>query len=256
VQAPADGACWLGDLALLQTPGLLPVSPRAVFAAATLLLVGDAYGAGGIGALVQPRLGEKLTFALKPNRVYVLRSGDTLNAIAARFGTTVATLRRVNTDLQQLQTITTVEGDTLNFLAGTYGTTVDTLRKHNPELLRADGHTVIEGDTIASIALQYDTTNRTIRAYNPALAETPSSEPLPVGLVVEVPAIRPSSPLEPGQELLVPYITPSTLLPAGDWIVLPKPRATSSTGEVALDEELTPPAAARSWLLSELAGWQ
>ncbi len=248
VHAPADGACWLGNLTLLENPGRLPHAPRAVFAAATLLMVGDAYGAGGIGALVQPELGEKVTFALKPNRVYVLRTGDTLNLIAARFGTTVPTLRRANTDLQKLQTIVTVVGDTLNFLAGTYGTTVDTLRKHNPELLRADGHTVVSGDTIATIAELYDTTNRTIRKYNPVLAETPSSELLPVGMVVAVPAIRPSSPLDPGQALLVPSVTPSTLLPAGGWIYLPKPRATTSTGEVDLDEEVTPPATADALL--------
>ena len=243
VQAPADGACWLGDLSLLETPGRLPHAPRAVFAAVMLLMIGDAYGPGGIGALVQPELGEKVTFALKPNRVYVLRTGDSLNVIAARFGTTVPTLRRVNTDLQKLETILTVEGDTLNFLAGTYSTTVDTLRKHNPELLRADGHTVVDGDTIALIAQLYDTTNRTIRKYNPVLAETPSSEPLPLAMVVNVPAIRPSTPLDPGQALLVPSVSPSTLLPAGGWIYLPKPRAASATGEVDLDEEVTPPAA-------------
>ncbi|MFS6826183.1 LysM peptidoglycan-binding domain-containing protein [Cyanobium sp. ATX-6F1] len=173
VQAPADGACWLGDLSLLQTPGVLPHAPRALFAAASLLMIGAAYGPGGIGALVQPELGEKLTFAIKPHRVYVLEAGDTLNSIAYRFGTTVPTLRRVNQDLQELQTIETAPGDTLTLLAGTYGTTVETLRKHNPELLRADGHTVVEGDTIATIAELYDTTNRTIRKYNPPLAEYP-----------------------------------------------------------------------------------
>lgn len=240
VHAPADGACWLGDLSLLETPGRLPHAPRAVFGAATLLMIGDAYGPGGIGALVQPELGEKVSFALKPNRVYVLAAGDTLNLIAARFGTTVATLRRVNSDLQKLETIVTVDGDTLNFLAGTHGTTVDTLRKHNPELLRADGHTVSEGDTIASIAIQFDTTNRTIRKYNPVLAETPSSEPLPIGMVVAVPAIRPSSPLDPGQALLVPAIRPATLLPAGGWIYLPHPRALTAADEIDLDA-LPPP---------------
>jgi LysM repeat protein len=205
------------------------------------MMVGDAYGPGGIGGLVQPELGEKVTFALKPNRVYVLHAGDTLNLIAARFGTTVPTLRRENTDLEKLQTILTSPGDTLNFLAGTYGTTVETLRKHNPELLRADGHTVVAGDTIALIAQLYDTTNRTIRKYNPVLAETPSSEPLPIGMVVNVPAIRPSSPLVPGQELLVPSVTPSTVLPAGEWIYLPATRADSTTGEVDLDEQIPPP---------------
>ncbi|WP_094555497.1 LysM domain-containing protein [Synechococcus sp. 1G10] len=243
VQAPADGACWLGDLSLLETPGVLPHAPRAVFAAASLLMIGAVFGPGGIGALVQPELGEKLIFVIKPHRVYVLEAGDTLNSIAYRFGTTVPTLRRVNQDLQELQTIETAPGDTLTLLAGTYGTTVETLRKHNPELLRADGHTVVEGDTIRTIAELYDTTNRTIRKYNPPLAEYPSGDQLPLAMVVNVPAIRPSSPLDPGQELLVPSVTPSTVLPAGAWIYLPERRAVTFPDEIDLDAETPAPAA-------------
>ncbi|MCX5932070.1 MAG: LysM domain-containing protein [Cyanobacteria bacterium] len=82
MQGPAEGVCWLGDLALLETPGVLPLS-----------------------------------FALKPNRVLVLETGDSLNLIAERYGTTVQTLRAVNPDLAKQGPITTATGDTLNVLA-------------------------------------------------------------------------------------------------------------------------------------------
>ncbi|APD47208.1 hypothetical protein [Synechococcus sp. SynAce01] len=49
--APCDGLCWLGDLSGLQSPGLLPPQPRAELLGLSLLLVGQAYGSGGIGAL-------------------------------------------------------------------------------------------------------------------------------------------------------------------------------------------------------------
>ena len=59
---------------------------------------------------VQPELGEAISFALKPNRVLVLESGDSLNLIAERYGTTVQTLRAVNSDLAQQGPITTAAG--------------------------------------------------------------------------------------------------------------------------------------------------
>jgi len=116
VQVPAEGVCWLGDLSLLQTPGVLPHSPRAVLAGASLLMIGQAYGPGGIGLQVQPELGEAISFALKPNRVLVIETGDSLNLIAERYGTTVQTLRAVNPDLAQQGPITTAAGDTLSVL--------------------------------------------------------------------------------------------------------------------------------------------
>lgn len=54
VQVHAEEVCWLGDLSLLQTSGVLPLSPRAVFAGASLLMIGQAYGPGGIGLQAQP----------------------------------------------------------------------------------------------------------------------------------------------------------------------------------------------------------
>ncbi|MCT0204207.1 LysM peptidoglycan-binding domain-containing protein [Synechococcus sp. CS-602] len=231
--APCDGLCWLGDLSGLQSPGLLPPQPRAELLGLSLLLVGQAYGSGGIGALVQPQLGEKVVLALKPNRVLVISPGDTLSVIAERYGTTVQTLRKENPELATYETIVTVVGDTLNLLAGRHGTTVDTLRNLNPQLLRADGHLVLEGDTLAVLAELYDTTRPTLREYNlPDLDRYPGAEQLPLGLVVNVPAIRPSSELDPGQDLVVPAIRPSTLLPAGGWIRLPKLRGVSVTDDL------------------------
>jgi excisionase family DNA binding protein len=57
---------------------------------------GGLYGAGGIGTLTQPLLGERIQAALKPNRVVVVASGDSLNVLAERHLTTVTTLRGLN----------------------------------------------------------------------------------------------------------------------------------------------------------------
>ena len=233
VQATAEGICWLGDLSGLTSPGTLPLQPRAELLGCSLLVVGQSYGAGGIGALVQPELGEKFTLAIKPNRVLVLSDGDTLFTIAERYGTTVQTLRKVNPELERYETITTAEGDTLHLLAGRHGTTVETLRKLNPSLLRADGHTVVEGDTLTTLAALYDTTKTTLRNYNlPDLYRYPGSEQLPLAMVVNVPAIRPSTELDPGQALVVPAVRPSTPLPAGEWIRLPKLRGLSAADDL------------------------
>jgi len=42
------------------------------------------------------RLGERIQASLKPNRVVVLGSGDSLNVLAERHGTTLTTLRSLN----------------------------------------------------------------------------------------------------------------------------------------------------------------
>ena len=239
VQVPAEGVCWLGDMALLQTPGLLPLSPRAVLAGASLLMIGQAYGPGGIGLQVQPELGEAISFALMTNRVLVIETGDSLNLIAERYGTTVQTLRAVNPDLAQQGPITTATGDTLNVLAARHGTTVDFLRKLNPSLLRAEGHTTVSGDTLKQLAIDYHTTVDWLRLYNPDYDRWPRSDPLPVGVVLDVPAIRPSDPLDAGQVLQVPLIRPATLLTAGGWIYLPPLRGVSAADDL-WDVDLTP----------------
>ena len=44
---------------------------------------GGLYG-GGIGSLAQPLLGERVQAALRPNRVVVVGTGDSLNVLAER----------------------------------------------------------------------------------------------------------------------------------------------------------------------------
>jgi excisionase family DNA binding protein len=60
---------------------------------------GGLYGAGGIGSLTQPLLGERIQAALKPNLVVVVGFGDSLNILAERHLTTVTTLRALNPTL-------------------------------------------------------------------------------------------------------------------------------------------------------------
>ena len=79
IEVPAEGLCWFGDLSGLTTPGSLPDQPRAVLAGVSLLLVGAAYGSGGIGALLQAELEEAITVAIKPNRVQVIGAGRQLD---------------------------------------------------------------------------------------------------------------------------------------------------------------------------------
>jgi LysM repeat protein len=225
VQVPAEGVCWLGDLALLQTPGVLPLSPRAVFAGASLLMIGQAYGPGGIGLQVQPELGEAISFALKPNRVLVLEEGDSLNLIAERYGTTVATLRRINPQLESTQTITSVDGDSLAVLADRHGTTETKLRSLNPVLQQSEAYVTGEGETLSSVAAEQNLSLSLLRQFNPELSSWPSEEPLPAGTTLLLPVYRSTTSIPAGMQLLVPGYMPSTPLPAGEWIYLPARRS-------------------------------
>ena len=96
---PCFGAVWLGPLSELRTPGLLPSPSRAQLAAFSVTEFGGLYGAGGIGSLTQPLLGERIQAALKPNLVVVVGFGDSLNILAERHLTTVTTLRALNPTL-------------------------------------------------------------------------------------------------------------------------------------------------------------
>ena len=69
VVAPCDGQIWLGDLALLNAQGDADVDPYALFADFTVLEFGASHGSGGIGALVQPLIGERVFGTLKPNKL-------------------------------------------------------------------------------------------------------------------------------------------------------------------------------------------
>ena len=238
-EAPAAGAIWLGSLAQLQSPGLLPPISRGQLAGLTVTEFAGPFGAGGIGSLAQPLLGERLELVLKPNRIAVVQDDDTLLSLAERYGTTVDTLRALNNDISATTVISTAEGDTLNGLAQLHGTTVSWLRDQpeNAWLLRSEGHTVTEGETLTSIAQLYGTTRTTLRKLNPAYSdfrEWPGDAPLPLGEVLNLFAIRPSTPLPVGEALVVPLYRPSTPLPAGSWLFLPRRRAAASAAP-ALD---------------------
>jgi LysM repeat protein len=186
---------------------------------------GADYGPGGIGLLVQPLLGEAIQLVLRPHSVLVLRSGDTLTLIAERYGTTVATLRRINPQLESTQTITAVEGDSLAVLAGRHGTTESKLRSLNPVLQQSEPYVTTEGETLSSVAESQNLSLSLLRQFNPELSSWPSSEPLPTGSTLLLPVYRSTTPISAGTLLLVPGYLPSTPLPAGEWIYLPARRS-------------------------------
>ena len=97
--APCFGVAWLGPLSELRSPGRLPTPSRGQLAAFSVTEFGGLYGAGGIGSLTQPLLGERIQAALKPNRVVVVASGESINLLAERHLTTVTTLRGLNPTL-------------------------------------------------------------------------------------------------------------------------------------------------------------
>ena len=68
VVAPCEGWIWLGDLSLLTPAGDAAVDPYAQHTQFNVLEFGASYGSGGIGALVQPLIGERIFGTLKPNR--------------------------------------------------------------------------------------------------------------------------------------------------------------------------------------------
>ncbi len=240
VVAPCEGVIWLGDLGLLHPEGLLPDAPRAQFAACRVHQFGARYGSGGIGLLLQPLLGEAIELVLSPHRVLVLRPGDTLTLLAGRYGTTVQTLRRLNPQLESQQTIRSESGDSLTLLAGRHGTTVETLRRLNPVLRAAVPEITVEGDTLVIVARRCESSVAVLRDYNPDYGRWPQHEPLPLGIALQVPAIRPSTLLQPGQALLVPAYLPSSELPAGQWIYLPRGRSSAPVVD-AWDTSLPPP---------------
>jgi LysM repeat protein len=224
VQAPCQGVMWLGDLALLQPQGGLPSGGRAQFAGCQVMHFGADYGPGGIGLLLQPLLGEAIQLVLRPHSVLVLRGGDTLNLIAERYGTTVATLRRINPQLESTQTITAVEGDSLAVLAGRHGTTESKLRSLNPVLQQSQPYVTGEGESLSSVAAEQNLSLSLLRQFNPELSSWPSEEPLPSGSTLLLPVYRSTTPIPAGMQLLVPGYMPSTPLPAGEWIYLPARR--------------------------------
>ena len=231
IEVPAGGLCWFGDLSGLTTPGTLPDQPRSVLAGVSLLLVGAAYGPGGIGALLQAELGEAITVAIKLNRVQVIGPGDTLAVLAARYGTTVDALRQVNSELQDLKGIAAAKGDSLYLLAGRYGTSTGALRQDNPSLMESVFYLVADGDTLANLASRHQETVSALRLFNPQLARYPASAPLPAGVVMQLPVIVVADPLAVGLLLLVPQVEPADPLPLGGWVLLPIQRGVGGLAE-------------------------
>ena len=232
IEVPAGGLCWFGDLGGLTTPGSLPDQPRAVLAGVSLLLVGAAYGPGGIGALLQAELGEAISVAIKPNRVQVIGYGDSLVVLADRYGTTIEALRQVNPELQDLKSVAAAEGDSLYRLAGRYGTSTGVLRQDNPGLMQSFPHLVADGDTLANLASRQQETVSALRLFNPQLARYPASAPLPAGVTIQLPAIGVADALAVGLPLLVPQVEPGDLLPLGGWVLLPPQRGVGGLAEL------------------------
>jgi hypothetical protein len=232
VEVPADGLCWFGEMGGLTTPGSLPDQPRAVLAGVSLLLVGAAYGPGGIGALLQAELGEAITVAIKPNRVQVIGPGDTLTVLAVRYGTTIEALRQVNPELQDLKAIATAKGDSLYRLAGRFGTSTGTLRQDNPALMEAVPYLVADGETLTNLASSQQETVSALCLFNPQLARYPASAPLPAGVAIQLPAIGVADALAVGLPLLVPQVEPADPLPVGGWVFLPALRGVGGIAEL------------------------
>ena len=232
IEVPAEGLCWFGDLNGLTTPGALPDQPRAVLAGVSLLLVGAAYGPGGIGSLLQAELGEAITVAIKPNRVQVIGYGDSLAVLAARYGTTIEGLRQVNLELQDLKGIAAAKGDSLYRLAGRYGTSTGALRQDNSVLMQSVPYLVVDGDTLANLASHQQETVSALRLFNPQLARYPASAPLPAGVTIQLPAIGVADALAVGLPLLVPKVEPGDPLTVGGWVKLPPQRGVGGMAEL------------------------
>ena len=138
--------------------------------------------------------------------IYVVQRGDTLTALARRFGTTIARLRELNPIItnsnvieegQRLaipvitqpggengQVYVVQRGDTLRKIAARFNTTVDALLQLNPQIKNAnliyagqkitvsvaqETYVVQRGDTLRKIAARYSTTVADLLALNPQI---------------------------------------------------------------------------------------
>ena len=224
IQGPCQGVMWLGDLDLLTSPGLLPAAARAQFAGCTVLNFGAAYGPGGLGEVIQPKLGERISLVLKPERVYVIKAGDTIESLADRCGVTLQTMRKANPQLRPITSVISAAADTLQIIAGRHGTTEATLRSYNPALRQLTLISSGADDSLSSIAAARSTTVAELWALNPEASRIPAAQPLAIGTVLTVLALTPLTLLEPGQSLLVPAFLPAEALPVGVWVYLPSKR--------------------------------
>ena len=137
---------------------------------------------------------------------YVIARGDTLKALAARFGTTVARLLELNPKITNQNVIyegqrltvpaetvpdtgssevyVVKRGDTLRKIAASFDTTVDVLLRLNPQIKNANliypgqkikvpseatTYTVQRGDTLKKIAARFGTTLAKLLELNPSI---------------------------------------------------------------------------------------
>lgn len=140
--------------------------------------------------------------------IYIIQRGDTLKSLATRFGTSINTLLKMNTDITNANVIyegqrlaipvTTLpntgssqvyvvkSGDTLRKIAARFNTTWDALLKMNPQIKNpniiyvgqkinvpstAATYTVQRGDTLRGIAARYNTSTQALLQLNPAIKD-------------------------------------------------------------------------------------
>jgi hypothetical protein len=65
VQVPCQGLIWLGDLSRLSDPPDTEVDPRRIYTAFEVIEFGAYYGSGGIGAITQAQVGERIYGTMK-----------------------------------------------------------------------------------------------------------------------------------------------------------------------------------------------
>jgi len=65
VQVPCQGLIWLGDLSRLSDPPDSEADPRRIYTAFEVIEFGAYYGSGGIGAITQPLVGERIYGTMK-----------------------------------------------------------------------------------------------------------------------------------------------------------------------------------------------
>ena len=147
--------------------------------------------------------------------IYIVNAGDTLWGIAARYGTDVSAIARLNAlsspnQLTAGQSLVIpvpgashviVTGETLWSIAQQYGMTVQALIQANPQLANPNSlnpgtllyippisYTVKSGDTLSKIASQYGTTVQTIAMEN----QLDDPDQLYVGMSLSIPRAKPA----------------------------------------------------------------
>lgn len=154
--------------------------------------------------------------------IYIVDRGDTMNSLAARFGTTVKNLLKLNPEVKDASVIyegqrlavpkggtpapggatdiyVVQRGDTLRKIATRYETSVDELLRLNPNIknrnliyvgqkivvpVEGDTYVVQRGDTLRKIAAAFGTTVAELLALNPQIK---NANLIYVGQVINIP---------------------------------------------------------------------